>query len=247
MMYELPPQTQGTAEQQLAALRDYLVRLARDLDRAGNSDAVVTEIAGKASEKARSEAVQAIQDQAQSIKAIIVKNADQVKAYADSLITNLSSVYVAQSDFGTYQETVQTEIQQNAQATTETYNYAASIESAFTSYTEALNGQIRRGIIEDPVTHALHLGIAISENLNFTGQTQAVGGVTYYELDPTQTLGLYTAHGWEFWTGGQKIGWFSSDDKMLHVPIMIVESTLQLGDNWQITTNNGFGLRYTGA
>ena len=34
MSYELPPQARGGAEEQLAAMRDYLVRLAQELERA---------------------------------------------------------------------------------------------------------------------------------------------------------------------------------------------------------------------
>ena len=47
------------------------------------------------------------------------------------------------------------------------------------TYLTDLNGQIRRGVIEDPETHEVQLGIAISEQLSFTGQTQTEGGLTY--------------------------------------------------------------------
>ena len=110
-----------------------------------------------------------------------------------------------------------------------------------------LGGQIRRGIIEDPVTHEMHLGIAISETLSFTGQTQSVGGVTYYERTPGQTLGLYTARGWQFWINGVRRGWFSSEDSKLHISNLVVEEKLQLGADWQIGTGGGFGIRYTGG
>ena len=43
MMYELPPLSQGTPEQQIADLRNYLVRLARDLDRVGNGEVTISE------------------------------------------------------------------------------------------------------------------------------------------------------------------------------------------------------------
>ena len=110
-----------------------------------------------------------------------------------------------------------------------------------------LNGQIRRGVIEDPETHEVHLGIAISEQLSFTGQTQTEGGLTYYELAPGQTLGLYTSTGWQFWINGVRRGWFSSEDSMLHVSNIVVENRLQLGSDWEIVSAGGFGLRYIGG
>ena len=39
-MLERPPLPQGTEREQLAALRDYLVRLAQTLERAGNAESV---------------------------------------------------------------------------------------------------------------------------------------------------------------------------------------------------------------
>ena len=246
MMYELPPQMTGTAEQQLVALRDYLVRLARDLDRAGNSEVAITDIVTKATDKVQQNAAQAVQSQAQNLKALIVKNANEITAYADSIVTDLHSNYVAISDYGNYYEQIDTMVQQTARDTIESYHYQESIDS-LDSYVRELNGQIRRGLIEDPATHEIHLGIAISEELSFTGNTQDVGGNTYYELTPGQTLGLYTSTGWQFWISGQKMGWFSSQDSMLHVANITVEDRLQLGAGWQITTTNGFGLRYIGG
>ena len=246
MMFELPPMASGPPEQQLLALRDYLVRLAKELDRVGNADAMVTDIAGKVSNKVQRQAVKAVQDQSQNLKALIVKNADQITEYTDSRFDELHSTYVAISDYGNYYNQIDTKVQQTARDTIETYHYTESI-AALNTYMTELNGQIRRGLIEDPDTHEIHLGIAISEELSFTGQTQDVGGLTYYELTPGQTLGLYTSTGWQFWINGQRMGWFSSQDSMLHVANIVVEDNLQIGADWQIGTSGGFGLRYIGG
>lgn len=90
-------------------------------------------------------------------------------------------------------------------------------------------------------------GIAISENLSFTGAEQTENGLTYYELSPGQTLGLYTATGWQFWINGSKKGWFDSADGMLHAGNLQVEQLLQLGADWVLSTAGGFGLRYLGG
>jgi len=246
MMYELPPQIGGTAEQQLAALRDYLVRLASTLERTGSTQDIVAADNGKTISKAQQEAAKAIQQQANSLKAIIVKNANEITEYTDRRVDSLASTYVAKSDFGNYYNQIETQVEQTARNTVESYHYTEAIEG-LDAYMTELNGQIRRGVIEDPETHEVHLGIAISESLAFTGQTHTEGGLIYYELAPGQTLGLYTSTGWQFWINGVLRGYFSSEDSMLHVSNIVVENRLQLGSGWEITTAGGFGLRYIGA
>ena len=243
MSYELPPQARGGAEEQLAALRDYLVRLAQELELAERGG---TAAAGKAAAAAREQNEQALREQAASLKALIVKNADEIAVRSDERFEELHSTYVAISDYGNYYDQIDTQVRRTARETVESYHYTEAVESLERYMTE-LGGQIRRGIIEDPVTHEMHLGIAISETLSFTGQTQSVGGVTYYELTPGQTLGLYTARGWQFWINGVRRGWFSSEDSMLHISNLVVEEKLQLGADWQIGTGGGFGIRYTGG
>jgi hypothetical protein len=71
-------------------------------------------------------------------------------------------------------------------------------------------------------------------------------GTEYYELVPTQTLGIYTSTGWQFWVNGIKIGWFDSLDQQLHTVNQVVEGDQQQGD-WLITTTNGWGLQYIGG
>lgn len=252
MMYDLPPMAQGTPEQQLVALRDYLVRLAQELERVSDGKDI-TVIAEGAAEKAREQSVKDVQEQAATLKALIIKTADEIVQYADSKVELYNSLYVAQSDYGNYYQQIETQVEQTARGAVESYHYSDAIQSAQSTadsaveYMTEMNGQIRRGIIEDLETHEVHLGIAISEELSFTGSEQTQGGLTYYELTPGQTLGLYTATGWQFWINGVKRGWFSSEDSMLHVANIVVEDRLQLGADWEITTTGGFGIRYIGG
>ena len=158
----------------------------------------------------------------------------------------MAARYVAKSDYGNYYNRIETQVIQTARQTVEDYRYTEAIEALSTSVT-ALGGQIRRGVIEDPETHEVHLGIAIGESLSFTGQTRTEGGLVYDERTPGQTLGLYTASGWQFWINGMRRGWFSSADSMLHVSNIVAEERLQLASDWAVTTDGGFGLRYIGA
>jgi len=245
MIPEIPPQLQGSPEQQLLAMRDYLVRLAQSLEQVGSSDVAVS-AAKSAAKAAQEQTAQQVRSTANSLKALIIKTADEITEYTDARVENFESLYVAKSDYGTYYNQIETQVTQTARDTVETYHYTEAI-GELNAYLTDLNGQIRRGVIEDPETHEVHLGIAISEQLSFTGQTQTEGGLTYYELAPGQTLGLYTSTGWQFWINGVRRGWFSSEDSMLHVSNIVVENRLQLGSEWDVTITNGFGLRYIGG
>ena len=248
MIPEIPPQLQGSPEQQLIAMRDYLVRLAQSLEKVGGSEVVIeaTKAATKAANRNQEKTIEDIRARANALKALIIKTADEITEYTDSKVETFESLYVAKSDYGTYYNQIETQVEQTARNTVETYHYNEAIQALDTYMTE-LNGQIRRGVIEDPETHEVHLGIAISEQLSFTGQTQTEGGLTYYELAPGQTLGLYTSTGWQFWINGVRRGWFSSEDSMLHVSNIVVENRLQLGNDWEIVSTGGFGLRYIGG
>ena len=244
MMPEIPPQLQGSPEQQLAAMRDYLVRLAQSLEPVGRSAAAAAKTGAAAG--AQEKAAEQIRSTANSLKALIIKTADEITAYTDSRVESFESLYVAKSDYGSYYNQIETQVAQTARDTVESYHYTEAF-GEMNAYLTDLGGQIRRGVIEDPETHEVHLGIAISEQLSFTGQTQTEGGLTYYELAPGQTLGLYTSRGWQFWINGVRRGWFSSEDSMLHLSNIVVENRLQFGSAWDVTNTNGFGLRYIGG
>ena len=115
------------------------------------------------------------------------------------------------------------------------------------SYLTDIHGEIRRGLITDPETGEQVLGIAVAEQLHFTGQTHTRDGLVYYELSPGQTLGLYTATGWQFWINGAKRGWFDSSDSMLHVTHMRAVDSIDLGDSWRLSSAGGLGIRYIGG
>ena len=252
MSYELPPIAQGTPEQQLTALRDYLVRLAQSLDKEAGGSAIIIAPNEKAA-SAQKETLKGVRDQAASLKALIIKNANEIHQYVDRKEETYNSSFVAKSDFGTFEESLTSRIETTARGTIENYQYMDRTLNlvddilSLEEYRSTLEGQIRRGMIEDPVTHEVHLGIAISEHLSFTGNTTTSNGETYYELSPGQTLGLYTSTGWQFWINGTLRGYFSSQDSMLHVSNIVVENRLQLGADWEIVISNGFGLRYIGG
>ena len=242
---ELPPVLRGSERVQLAQLREYLVRLVRGLDQVESAAVRQSTAAAWSGQEAASrerETVGQIRDQAVALKSLIIKTADHVTAEYDRRIEEMRSLFVTESAFGQYKEIIRAQIETTARGIVESYDYReeiAAVQDALVllqHYTTAIQGEIRRGIIEDPERPGtLVTGIAISQNLQFTGVTQTgEDGYTYYELASGQTFGLYTSTGWQFWIDGAKKGWFSSLDGMLHVANIVVEQSLQLGSTWQL-------------
>lgn len=268
-MREFPPMLRGEALEQLAQLRDYLVRRVRDEEQ--ETIAIVqAEAPGIVREAARKSGsgglgtgtAQDAQDRAAQLRALIVKTAKESRA-GDALLTEslgelsreMRQSYLAKSEFGVYQLEIATLIEATAKQIVESYHFLEQITAtqaelgamgdAFAAYETEISGQIRRGFLEDPDTHETVLGIAISQNLRFTGQELTDGGWTYFELAPGQTLGLYTSTGWQFWVNGRKVGWFSSRDGMLHTVSQVVEEEIRLGD-WSMSHTGGFGIKHLG-
>ena len=269
-MIEYPPILRGTAQQQLAQLRDYLVRRAREEERApapvsadtassalaSVSDADVASLvtgaaAGGVGANTTASSLAARQSDA-ALRALILKTADQVQSRVDKLAASLQADFVVQSDFGRYQEEIRTLIQATARQIVERYDFTALLDASRTAIGELtgsvtrLQGQIRRGLIEDPETGEESIGIAVAESLRFTGRRLTRDGEELEELSPGQSLGLYTATGWQFWCSGSKRGWFDASDGRLHVRGLTAEEELDLGGDWVLSATGGLGIRYLG-
>lgn len=192
-------------------------------------------------------AEQALAEYAQ-LQSMILDTADSLEAAMTQYVLELTSHLVADSEFGSFQQDVYTQILANASGITEASTRLETLENSQLEYLNLINGQIRRGFLEDPERPGQFIyGIAVSQNITFTSEERAFGdGHTYYGIATGQTFGLYTSTGWQFWINGTKIGWFDSSDGKLHVVQQEVERDIQMG-NWFITGNGGFGIKYTGG
>lgn len=275
--YTLPPILGNSNTQNVTELRNFLVRLVNELNRAEetvtssgtykivNGKRVYTQ--GGASAEDSSKVIQNIA----ALKSLIVKTAQDLganivsgdnyvmnytNAQIDGLDAKMQETYVAQSDFGTFVEGVDRRIVNTARDTVESYGYSALISSAqntadeaqqlIQNYSTTIDSQIRRGLVLDPDTGEYVTGIAIAQNLQFTGEVQTgTDGQQYYKMETGQTFGLYTSTGWQFWIDGHKKGWYNSLDGMLHIANVLIENTLQFGDSVQmiVDASGKFGMK----
>ena len=276
-MYELPPILTGTQTQQLAALRAYLVRMAQELNAAEGAavsyaaqtparttpgKTAAQSAAGNG--KGVTASADEVRKNAAALRQLILKTADGLsgdielsaegaKSYADAQLSAAEETFLARSEFGTFTENIESQIAASARGIVESYGYTEKIESNQTrlsllqSYVTDIDGQIRRGLVKDPSTGESVTGIAIAQNLQFTGEVTTGGdGKSYYTLSSGQTFGLYTSTGWQFWINGYRRGWYNSVDGMLHIANVAVENALQIGASWRISVENGLGIKYTG-
>lgn len=250
MIYDYPPILQGSPQQQLTAMRDYLVRLSQELRLSDTAlekktQAIVTNAANNGVTRSQ------LKKEADTLHSLIVSTADTISANIEAIETELHSDYLAVSDFGTYQEYAEGKFTQSATDIDEVYTYSQSVNTDLVNYKSSIQGEIRRGVITDPETGEQVIGIAISQKLYFDdGGVPYVDqqGYVYPRLTSAQTFGLYTSTGWQYWINGQKVGWFDSADSSLHLRSVTINERLNLGPYWQIAIheNEGLGIRFIG-
>ncbi len=186
-MYEYPPILSGTEQQQLHALRDYLVRMARSLETAEQAAAVSTQeietqrsLAAAQEKKEAEEKLSALRRNAANLRALIVKTAGEAESFSEELGAvrqDMESRYLAKSEFGDYMEQIRSSFLTTARGVVESYDFAALIEAvgrradALDLYLTAIRGEIRRGLITDPGTGETVMGRGCASPARCTRRT----------------------------------------------------------------------------
>ena len=113
-----PNITAGTDRERLMQIQSYLYQMAQQLQWAFSTLETGT---GNVSQQTLQQAVKAAAKEADpsatfaGLKNLIIKSADIVDAYYDTISSRLEGLYVAQSDFGAYVQETDLEIQGNAE------------------------------------------------------------------------------------------------------------------------------------
>ena len=243
----LPNITGVTETEQLQQIRSYLYQLAPQLNWAlstlegGPSSVVVQKTgAGAAAEKEKDR-----EDNFNEIKGLIIKSADVVSAFYAEIKKKLDSVYLAQSDFGTYFEENNAEftanstlfqidfsnyqqISQNAQNAV--LNDSTNTNSTLIRKSEAY---IKIGMLEENTSsgNALY-GIEIGQE----DATESSSTPKKYARFTSNSLTFYNSSGVELAT-------FS--DSGMEVQNAIIKENLQLG-GYVLDTEKGLAFKWVG-
>lgn len=164
----LPNITAPTSDGQVAQMKSYMHQLVQQLNWAlntvdeaaqGNTSSVVM---SKQSESASPEEAA---NTFNSIKALIIKSADIVKAYEETIFTDFNGKYFAESDFGTFIETTNRKVEENSKGVTEVYTNVQTVSGALGVVEEEVrstNAYIKRGYLGEEDGKAVY-GIAVGE------------------------------------------------------------------------------------
>lgn len=233
-----PPSATGGQAEQVRNLYSYLYQLTDRL----NAAFVALDVGGSNASGASASAAGASggmsADQARQyneLKALIIKTGTVTKEYADKLVASLDSVYIAQSEWGTYEEQIHQDIEATASGIVESYNFQSQID-ALDDYRIEASGYILRGIIGYDENNVPIFGIAIGQDLKTTDVT--IDGVTYKQVDMTKNLATYTADGITFWLNGVAVARLNQQE--LSITRAVITEKITLGD-WEVATN-GTGI-----
>lgn len=237
-----PPTLAGLPEIQLKKLHSYLYNMAEKLNVAleqverMQSDDTTATADRRVDEK--------ISAQAGDLKSLIVKTGDAVRAEMNAIVTSLSAQYVAQSEFGTFQESLQTTIRDTAASTIAEYGFQSAIDAAqsdiaeFQDYVVNSNQYIKTGLLYYAEDLTPVIGVAVGEKLT----TVTVDGETL--LTRSDLCATFVSDRLSFWQGGVEIAYVSN--AKLYITNAEITNRLTLG-RWELSHTNGFTIKWIGG
>ena len=241
-----PPILRGNDTEKISRIHSYLYQISRDLNSALNNLTEDNFADGSAASqilrKGGTEAQKKEQSEnLSSLKSLIIKTADNVRAEMDVLETTLESEYVAQSDLGEFNEQIQADIQATASGLTQSIQYNAEI---FDQYRIDTQGYIRQGIIGFNDDAQPIIGVAIGQQIKTV--EQSVDGETYEVIDTTDDMAVWTPNRLSFFVNGMEVAHFSN--RALNTGDVVIGGKLALSNNkWEINHTNGFTIKWIGG
>lgn len=237
-----PPILRGTDTEKIARIHSYLYQIVRDLNSAlnnltednfaaeSNASQILRNGGTEAQRKEQSENLSAL-------KSLIIKTADTVHAEMDVIETELSSVYTAIGDPGTFDERIDAKITASATGLEQQFKTTTNIISQTLTEIDT-RGFIRQGIIGYNKDATPIIGIAIGENVEVNESGEIV--------TEKNNLAIWTSDRLSFYVLGAEVAHFSN--RALNVGDVIVSGKLALSNNkWEITHTNGFTIKWIGG
>ena len=166
-----------------------------------------------------------------SIKSLIIKSADIVDAYSEEITRELSGLYVAQSDFGTYSEQTSRLIEENSKYTQDVFLNVQEISSSLSEVENIVletNAYIKSGELDTDEEGRPVIGIEVGQTNN--------GVFSRYARFTSERLSFFNSNGIEIaYVSGQK----------LYITSAEITGSLTLG-KYEIDTSDGLIFRWVG-
>ena len=238
----LPNITATNDAGKLAQMQSYMYQLAEQLNWALNT--VETAISGNATPAVRFEQNQSVAPQDaeatfNSIKALIIKSADIVRAYEETILTNFNGKYFAESDFGTFIEETNRRIEENSKGVTEVFTNVQKITNedgtgsldALEEETRTTNAYIKRGLLGYDDSGKAIYGVEV-------GETTESGAFLRYARFTADKLTFYDA-------GGNEVAYIGAGC------LYVVGKTVFLGEiqlgYYKTDTSDGLAFTWIGG
>lgn len=220
--FRLPNITAKDEAGQLRQMQSYMFQLVEQLNYAmkivesGSSSAVAYQAKGTPAASGDDVKAQATFN---SIKSLIIKSADIVNAYYESINARLTGLYVAESDFGIFAEQTNSYIEESSKDISQHYENIQQILSAIEGFENSLievNAHIKTGLLYYDETGAPVYGLEI-------GQRTAMDGVetfNKYARFTSEKLSFYDSN-------DNEVAYIS--DKKLYITHVEITGSLSLG------------------
>lgn len=215
----LPNITANTDSGKINQLQSYVYQLVEQLNWAinivndGNTVAQTDSIEQVGNASSEDEAVKNFQ----SIKSLIIKSADIVNAYYDVLKTQFDGQYLAQSDFGIYQQETSQLITQNSTEIMQQFTDYQELRSEVSSILES-NAWIRTGLLDYKEDGTPIYGMEIGQKTDADGEERF------------NKYSRFTSEGTYFYLPGSTVPVAWMTGTKLFINRMHVVSSVQLGD-----------------
>lgn len=220
-----------TTEGQLEQIKSYLYQLTNQLNFAIKSTENPSMVTVKDQDGNDVSASASAESTFFAIKDLIIKSADIVNAYSETISRKLSGKYVAVSDFGTFKQETNASLESTSKNITQNYESIQSIESDIDNLNELRkdNCYIKTGWLDDNETIA---GVEIGKVSEFDGETQ-------------RAFAQFTTNRLVFFDdAGHELGSFS--DYRLNVNVIVVKVQLQFEGGYILDPSNGLAFKWGG-
>lgn len=190
----LPKITATNPTEQMRQLQSYLFQMTEQLNWALSTiETSVNNVASSAVKFEQSEEIseKEAEDTFNSIKALIIKSADIVQAYEETIMSDFNGRYFADSDFGTYLEETSRSIEENSKGVKEVYTNVQTITDKVGNLeedTRATNAYIKRGLLGYDESGTAIYGVEV-------GETNEDGAFLKYARFKSDRLSFFDANG----------------------------------------------------
>ena len=192
-------------------------------------------------------AQQALLREAESLRSLIIDNAQLIEDNRQDILRTLSSYYVAKSDFGTYKEEAYTQMTQTADNAITEYNASETITGlqadaeAAKTFQRDYDAYIKTGLLFRDGQGNRVYGVAVGENL--TRVTQIVDGQEEVVLERSGLSAVFTATKLSFYQNGTEVAYLSNHQ--LYVSKIVVLDSFQIGALLLTVDTSGIGITWT--